>query len=150
MTYYTSYLNQLGFHATQKLISDAAYFTTIGELKLHPQTGFADWNMDYPNPVDFYLLLTKAGILPTNNSNFGEVSDPHINSTVTSLEPTPTAQLSSVGAKWQALDEYVAKKAYVAVFGYQTFPKYMGTRMNYGNAVIQPEYGWDWTTFSLK
>jgi peptide/nickel transport system substrate-binding protein len=150
MTYYTSYLNQLGFHATQKLISDAAYFTTIGELKLHPQTGFADWNMDYPNPVDFYLLLTKAGILPTNNSNFGEVNDPHINSTVSSLEPTPTAQLSSVGAKWQALDEYVAKNAYVAVFGYQTFPKYMGTRMNYGNAVIQPEYGWDWTTFSLK
>ena len=44
MTYYTQFLNQIGFKATQKVIADATYFTTIGDLKLHPQTGFADWN----------------------------------------------------------------------------------------------------------
>ncbi len=66
MTYYTQYLNSIGFKATQKVIADATYFTTIGELKLHPQTGFADWNQDFPNPVDFYgLLLDGQAILPT-------------------------------------------------------------------------------------
>ena len=49
-------------------------------LKLHPQTGFADWNQDFPNPIDFYLLLSGKAILPTNNENSGEVNDPHINS----------------------------------------------------------------------
>jgi hypothetical protein len=150
MTYYTSVLNQIGFKATQKLISDPTYFTTIGELKLHPQTGFADWNMDYPNPVDFYLLLTKSGILPTNNANFGEVNDPFVNNTVKTLQPTPTSALSSVAGKWASLDEYVAKHAYVAVFGYQTFPEFASSRMTYGSLIIQPEYGWDWTSFSLK
>jgi peptide/nickel transport system substrate-binding protein len=143
-------LNQLGFHATQKLISDPTYFTTIGELKLHPQTGFADWNMDYPNPVDFYLLVTAKGILPTDNENFGEVNDPYINNQVNKLQSVPTSQLASVAPKWQTLDEYLAKKAYLAVFGYQTFPKFTSTRINYGAAILQPEYGWDWTSFTLK
>ena len=151
MTYYTSFLNQIGLKATLKTVSDTTYFTTIGDLALHPQTGFADWNMDFPNPVDFYgVLLDGNSILKTDNENFGETNDPYINKQVTALEGTPTAQLSTVASKWQALDEYVAKKAYVAVFGYQTFPEFTSDRMNYGALVFQPEYGWDWTSFSLK
>jgi peptide/nickel transport system substrate-binding protein len=153
MTYYTQFLNQIGFKATQKVIADATYFTTIGNLKLNPQTGFADWNQDFPNPIDFYLLLSGAAILPTNNQNFGQVNDPVINSKVGSLGSlfkTPSSQLSAVASQWQALDEYVAKKAYVAVFGYQTFPKFTSDRINYGALVFHPVYGWDYTSFQLK
>ena len=152
MTYYTQYLNQIGFKATLKSIADATYFTTIGESKtLHPQTGFADWNQDFPNPVDFYgPLLTGSGIQPTNNENFGQVNDPYINSQVNALGSTPTTELASVAAKWQAVDAYVAKKAYVGVFGYQKFPEFTSTRINYGALVFQPIYGWDYTSFSLK
>jgi len=152
MTYYTSLLNQIGFKATQKLISDSTYFTTIGEAKsLHPQTGFADWNQDFPNPVDFYgVLLDGHSITPTDNENFGETNDPHINAEVAKLGATPTTDLSSVAAQWQALDEYVAKKAYVAVFGYQQFPEFASDRINYGALVFQPIYGWDLSSFELK
>ena len=152
MTYYTQYLNQIGFKATQKVIADATYFTTIGQSKsVHPQTGFADWNQDFPNPVDFYgPLLDGASILPTNNENFGQTNDPYINAQVKKLGATPSTQLSTVAAQWQALDEYVAKKAYVAVFGYQKFPFFASTRMNYGALVFQPIYGWDITSFALK
>jgi peptide/nickel transport system substrate-binding protein len=152
MTYYTSFLNSIGFKATQKVIADATYFTTIGQSKsLHPQTGFADWNQDFPNPVDFYgVLLDGNSILPTNNENFGETNDPYINSQVAKLGSVPTTQLNSVVSKWQALDEYVAKKAYVAVFGYQKFPEFTSTRMNYGALVFHPIYGWDLSSFQLK
>jgi len=150
MTYYTSFLNQIGFKATQKVIADATYFTTIGNLKLNPQTGFADWNQDFPNPIDFYLLLSGQAILPTNNENFGQINDPHINSEVNKLGPVPTANLHSVQSEWQALDEYTAKKAYLAVFGYQTFPKFTSNRINYGAAIFSPLYGWDWSSFQLK
>jgi peptide/nickel transport system substrate-binding protein len=150
MTYYTSFLNSIGFKATQKVIADATYFTTIGNLKLNPQTGFADWNQDFPNPVDFYLLLSGQAILPTNNQNFGQVNDPHINTQVAKLGTVPTSQLSSVASQWQALDQYTAQKAYVAVFGYQTFPKFTSNRINYGAAVFHPVYGWDWSSFQLK
>jgi peptide/nickel transport system substrate-binding protein len=152
MTYYTQFLNSIGFKATQKVIADATYFTTIGESKtLHPQTGFADWNQDFPNPVDFYgVLLDGNAILPTDNENFGQTNDPYINSQVAKLGATPTTQLGSVVKQWQALDEYVAKKAYVAVFGYQKFPFFTSDRMNYPGLIFQPIYGWDLTSFQLK
>jgi peptide/nickel transport system substrate-binding protein len=152
MTYYTQLLNQIGFKATQKLNADATYFTTIGESKtLHPQTGFADWNQDFPNPVDFYgVLLDGNAILPTDNENFGQTNDPYINSQVAKLGATPTTQLASVTKQWQALDEYVAKKAYVAVFGYQKFPFLASDRIDYSKVVYQPIYGWDLTSLELK
>ena len=55
--YYTDVLNQIGFKATPKIIADEVYFPTIGNAKTKPQTGFADWIQDFPNPSDFYLLL---------------------------------------------------------------------------------------------
>ena len=107
--------------------------------------------MDFPNPVDFYgVLLDGKSILKTDNENFGDTNDPYINSQVSKLESVPTADLGSVASRWQALDEYVAKKAYVAVFGYQTFPEFTSSRMDYGSLVFQPEWGWDWTSFALK
>jgi peptide/nickel transport system substrate-binding protein len=152
MTYYTQFLNQIGFHATIKAIADATYFTTIGESKsIHPQTGFADWNQDFPNPIDFYgVLLDGHAILPTHNENFGQVNDPFINAQVAKLAPVPTTQISSVASQWQALEQYVAKKAYVAVFGYQKFPEFASSRINYPALVFQPIYGWDYTSFGLK
>jgi peptide/nickel transport system substrate-binding protein len=148
--YYTDFLNKIGFKATQKVIADATYFTTIGNLKLNPQTGFADWNQDFPNPIDFYLLLQSTAIQPTNNQNFGQVKDPQVDSQSTALGKVPTSKLPTVAAKWQALDEYVAKKAYEGVYGYQTFPAFTSNRINLSSAVFQPLYGWDWSSFAIK
>jgi peptide/nickel transport system substrate-binding protein len=151
MTQFTQYLNQLGFKAKQKLIADATYFSTIGELKLHPQAGFADWNQDFPNPVDFYgVLLDGHAILPTNNENFGEVNDPVINKAVAKLGKIPTTQLQENASAWQKVDAYEAKKAYLAVFGYQKFPFFASDRMDYSALQINPLYGWDFTSFKLN
>jgi len=150
MTYYTSFLNQIGLKATIKVIADANYFTTIGTVKLQPETGFADWNQDFPNPVDFYLLLDGKAIQPTDNENFGQVNDPKINAAIAKLGAVPTTQLSSVTKQWQAIDEYQAKKVYLDVFGYETFPFFMSDRMNYAAAIHQPIYGWDFSSFQLK
>jgi peptide/nickel transport system substrate-binding protein len=150
MTYYTQFLNQIGFKATQKVIADATYFTTIGNLKLNPQTGFADWNQDFPNPIDFYLLLQGTAIQPTNNQNFGQVKDPHIDSESTRLGAVPTSNLHSIASQWQALDQYVASKAYVGVFGYQTFPAFTSNRINLSSAIFHGLYGWDFSSLQLK
>ncbi len=136
--YYTDFLNKIGFKATQKVIADATYFTTIGNLKLNPQTGFADWNQDFPNPIDFYLLLQSTAIQPTNNQNFGQVKDPQVDSQSTQLGQVPTSKLPTIASKWQALDEYVAKKAYVGVYGYLSFPAFTSNRIDLSSADIPP------------
>ncbi len=150
MAYYTSFLNSIGFKATQKVLADANYFTAIGKRSVHPQTGFADWNADFLNPVDFYLLVDGPAILADQNQNFGEVNDPKINAAIASLGKVPSTQLSSIASKWQAIDQYLAQKAYIGVFGYRKFPKFTSSRMNYSQAVFHPVYGWDYSTLAVK
>jgi peptide/nickel transport system substrate-binding protein len=144
-------LNQIGFKASLKTIADAQYFTTIETLKNHPQIGFADWQQDYPNPTDFYQnLVDGSAILPQGNSNYEEVNDPHIQSELKALYPVPGAQLSSVAARWTALDEYTAKKAYLAVYGYLATFEFTSNRVNFGALVFNPLYGVDFSAVTLK
>jgi peptide/nickel transport system substrate-binding protein len=152
--YYTNFLNQIGFKATEKIIADATYFPTTGNLKLNAQTGFDDYNQDFPNPIDFYgLLLAGDAITPTGNLNDGQVNDPFINARVNqlgSLFKVPTSNLSSVTGEYQTLEQYVAKKAYVAVFGYLQAPEFVSNRIDQSTLVYQPINGYWYNTFKLK
>jgi peptide/nickel transport system substrate-binding protein len=150
MAYYTSFLSQIGFKATEKVISDPSYFSTLGNPSLEPQTGFAALAQGFPDPIYFYSLLTGAAIARTNSLNFGRVSDKHINTEVRRLEAVPTSDLISVASQWQALTEYVAKNAYVGVLGYQAFPAFTSSAINRNVLVFNPVYGWDWSSFELK
>ena len=148
--YYTDVLNQLGFKAKTKIIADAQYFPTIGNLKLQPQTGYANWNQDFPNPSDFYLLVDKDTIQTTNNQNFSQVSDPHIQSELAELNAVPADKLDTVAERWQKLDEYLAEKAYIVAFGQQQNPKFFSNKLNFDAAVFHPLYGTDWSTLEPK
>jgi peptide/nickel transport system substrate-binding protein len=148
--YLNSLLNELGFKSTLKVIQDSVYFQTIGKESSNPQIGFADWSQDFPNPSDFYLLLSKAGIQATNSENFGDVDDPAIESKLATLETQPATELASSAAQWQALDKYVANQSYVAPFGYETAPKFTSNRVNFSSAVFNPVEYILFSTVSLK
>ena len=66
------------------------------------------------------------------------------------LGAVPTSKLNSIASQWQALDTYTAQKAYIGVYGYQTFPEFTSDRLNYQAIVFHPLYGFDWTSFQLK
>jgi peptide/nickel transport system substrate-binding protein len=148
--YFTDLLNQLGFKAKTKIIADAQYFATIGNRKSEPQTGFADWNQDFPNPSDFYLLMDGNSIQDTNNENFSQVDDPHIQSELKVLNAVPADKLDTVADRWQKLDEYLASKAYIAAYGQEKQPMFFSSRIDFGSAVFSPLYGNDWSSISLK
>lgn len=148
--YYTSVLNEIGFKATEKIVADAQYYATVGNLSNKAQTGFLSYSQDFPNPLDFYQLLDAKSILPQENHNLSQVNDPHIQSELASLGPIPSSQLSSVVSRWQALDEYTAKQAYVAVSGYEEAPKFFSNRINFKTAIFHPVYGNDWSSLELK
>jgi peptide/nickel transport system substrate-binding protein len=148
--YYADLLNKLGFHATLKVIADSTYFQTIGNQSLNAQTGFADWSQDFPNPSDFYLLLSKAGIQAQNNENFGNVNDPKIEADLAQLDPVPASQLASSTTGWENLEKYVVSKAYIAPFGYETAPKFFSTRVNFAATVFNPVYYIEYNTAQLN
>jgi peptide/nickel transport system substrate-binding protein len=147
--YLASVLNQIGFKAKPKIISDSVYFPTIGNAQTNAQTGFADWLQDFPNPSDFYLLLDANSIQPTNNQNFGNVDDPHIQSELAKLDAVPATNLDTVAGRWEALDRYVASKAYMAAYGSEELPKFFSDRIDFKAAVFHPLYLNDWTSLAL-
>jgi peptide/nickel transport system substrate-binding protein len=148
--YYAGVLNEIGFKATEKIVADAQYYATVGNLSNKAQTGWISFSQDFPNPIDFYQLLDAKSILPTENHNLSQVDDPHIQSELATLAPVPSSQLDSVLARWQALDMYTAQKAYMAPFGYDEVPKFFSNRIDFGAAVFHPVYGNDWSSLQLK
>ncbi len=150
VTYLEGQLNAIGFKATLKVIANGIYFQTIGNAKTNPQIGFADWQQDFPNPGDFYLLLDARAIQPVNNENFGNVNDSHIQSTIIKLDKVPASKLSSVAGQWAALERYVSGKDYMIPFGNAIFPLFLSTRVDFSKVIFHPLYGDDWSSFELK
>jgi peptide/nickel transport system substrate-binding protein len=150
MAYYAAMLDQIGFRARVRLVPPRAYYSTIGELKLHPQTGLGYLNAAVPTPQDFYERLTGSESHAGTNQNWGQINDPYLNRQVRILSAVPSSNLGAVAGFWHELERYVAGKAYVAVFGYQTAPEFVSDRLVYSRLVFSPVAGLDWTSFRLK
>jgi peptide/nickel transport system substrate-binding protein len=145
LDYYTQVLNQLGFKATEKVVNSSVYFTTIGAPSLKPQTGFGDWNQDFPLPWDFMQLFAgNAG----SSLNYGYVNDTHFNTTLNTLYQT--ADAASVASQWAALDQYMVKNADYAVYGHGELPKFYSDRLDFSAGVMSTEYQTDLTSLELK
>jgi peptide/nickel transport system substrate-binding protein len=145
LDYYTSVLNSLGFKATEKVVNSSVYFTTIGAPSLKPQTGWGDWNQDFPNPWDFMQLFAgNAG----SSLNYGYVNDAHYNSGLNTL--FQVADATSVASQWAALDKYAVSNAYYAVYGHGQLPKFYSNRLDFNAGVMSTEYQTDLTSLELK
>jgi peptide/nickel transport system substrate-binding protein len=147
--YYTKLLNRLGFRAALSLASTERDFGVVGKTHTDPQTGFASWFNDFPNPADFYEVLDARSIGPLGSPNSGRVRDLFIQQQLAKLIPMPAQDPDSAASAWRDLDEYAAKKAYLAVFGAQAVPKLMSDRIDFDSAVVHPLFLSDWSSWSL-
>jgi peptide/nickel transport system substrate-binding protein len=107
-----------------------------------------------PDPQSAVELLTPQ--LPDPAAMYGPLSgtwaleDPSIARRIGLLSPVPAAQLSAVSTQWAALDEYAARKAYVAVLGYPILRILFSGRIDAGSAIYQPVMGLDWSSLALR
>ena len=148
--YFTKLLNRLGFDARTKTVSTAQDFGRVGRGRVEPQTGFASWFNDFPNPIDFYSVLDSQFIGPPGSPNAGHVNDLFIQQQLEKLSLVQAQDLGSAAGEWRDLDEYAAKKAYLAVFGSQLVPKLISDRIDPSSAVIHPLFLSDWSSWSLR
>jgi peptide/nickel transport system substrate-binding protein len=92
-------LTQLGFKTHVSLVDQSAMYTKYCEVPKQnidacPALG---WLRDFADPLTVvYATFYGPSILPTNNSNFGQVNDPQINAAIKSAalvtDPTARAQ----------------------------------------------------------
>jgi peptide/nickel transport system substrate-binding protein len=148
--YYTKLLNRLGFVARTQTVATAEDFGAVGKTRTDPQTGFASWFNDFPNPTDFYSVLDSKLIGPPGSPNEGHVNDLFIQQQLEKLSLVPAQDLGSLAGDWRDLDEYAARKAYLAVFGSQLVPKLISDRIDPSSAVIHPLFLSDWSSWSFR
>jgi peptide/nickel transport system substrate-binding protein len=142
--YYKGLLNRLGFRASLRVPTNGRP-KGAGLVAGQRQTGFASWFNDFPSPADFFSVLDADSAGP----NAGHVDDPFIQQQLEKLRLIPAQDLDTTSGDWRDLDEYAAKKAYLAVIGTQQVPKLMSDRLNFGSAVIHPLFLSDWSSWAL-
>jgi peptide/nickel transport system substrate-binding protein len=148
--YYTKLLNRLGFDARLQTVATVQDFGTVGNRQTSPQTGFASWFNDFPNPIDFFSVLDADFIGPPGSPNGGHVDDLFIQQQLEKLNLVPAQDLGSAAGDWRDLDEYAARKAYLAIIGTQRVPKLISGRLDPSSAVIHPLFLSDWSSWSLQ
>ena len=83
-------------------------------------------------------------------STWARVDDLFIQQQLDELNLLPVDEIPSSGGGWRDLDDYTARKAYLAVFGTQQVPKLMSERIDFDSAVLHPLFLSDWSTWSLR
>jgi len=146
--YYTSILNKIGLDAKLTSLPRTTYYTTIGNVNTHAQTGWARWLEDYPHPLDWFdVLLNGKRITNQDNNNFAWYSNKKTNSEIEALKKAPVLT-PAVNAKWAKVEKQIMQQAPWAPWSNRVFPEFFKKKI--GCIHTQRLYGIDWMRLCRK
>jgi peptide/nickel transport system substrate-binding protein len=146
--YYTSVLNQIGLNASLTILPKSTYYTTIGNVNTHAQTGWARWLEDYPHPLDWFdVLLNGNRITNQDNNNFAWYSNKKTNKEIEQLKKAPVLT-PAVNARWATVEKQIMQQAPWAPWSNRVFPEFFTKQI--GCIHIQRLYGIDWARLCRK
>ena len=147
--YLVGVLKQLGFRATEKVVTAGSYWTTIGNEKTHAQIGFANWVQDYPHPLDWFALLDGRTITPTHNSNYANFDVGWVNREIEKLT-RPKNLSRPVDRRWARLDRRVMRLAPWAPFLNQGGTDFFSKRVDLHCYVNNVLYEFDYASICVN
>ena len=105
--YYTVQLNTIGLDASLNILPRATYYSTVGNVATHAQTGWARWLEDYPHPLDWFdVLLNGNRITNTDNNNYAWYSNAKTNSEIEGLKKSQVLT-PAVNARWAKVEKQI-------------------------------------------
>jgi peptide/nickel transport system substrate-binding protein len=139
--YYTSILNAIGLDASLNILPRATYYSTIGNVATHAQTGWARWLEDYPHPLDWFdVLLNGNRITDTDNNNYAWYTNKKTNGEIESLKKAQVLT-PAVNKKWATVEKQIMQQAPWAPWSNRVFPEFFSKKI--GCIHIQRLYGID-------
>ncbi|MBW8711091.1 MAG: hypothetical protein JF631_08555, partial [Mycobacterium sp.] len=140
-TYYTAQLNAIGLDASLNILPRATYYSTVGNVATHAQTGWARWLEDYPHPLDWFdVLLNGNRITNTDNNNYAWYSNKKTNAEIESLKKSQVLT-PAVNARWAKVEKEIMAQAPWAPWSNRVFPEFFSKKM--GCIHVQRLYGID-------
>jgi peptide/nickel transport system substrate-binding protein len=139
--YYTSVLNNIGMDASINILPRTTYYTTIGNVSTHAQTGWARWLEDYPHPLDWFdVLLNGNRITDQDNNNYSWYRNRKTDAQIESLKKAPVLT-KAVNARWATVERQIMLQAPWAPWSNRVFPEFFNRSM--GCIHTQRLYGID-------
>ena len=139
--YYTSILNAIGLDASLNILPRATYYSTIGNVATHAQTGWARWLEDYPHPLDWFdVLLNGNRITDTDNNNYAWYTNAKTNKEIESLKKAQVLT-PAVNKQWATVEKQIMQQAPWAPWSNRVFPEFFSKKI--GCIHIQRLYGID-------
>ncbi len=118
--YMVSILNQLGYKATLKPLSDNIQYNYIQNTKNHVQLSLTQWYQDYPAASDFLqVLLSCASFHPGSDSsiNIAGYCNKTLDAQMTAADTQGVSDPKAANAAWGSIDKaYMAESPLVPLF----------------------------------
>jgi peptide/nickel transport system substrate-binding protein len=140
-TYYTNVLDSIGLKASLTILPRATYYTTIGNVSTHAQTGWARWLEDYPHPLDWFdVLLNGNRITDQDNNNYSWYKNKKTDKQIEQLKKMPLLT-PAVNKRWATVEKQIMQQAPWAPWSNRVFPEFFTKQI--GCIHIQRLYGID-------
>jgi peptide/nickel transport system substrate-binding protein len=112
--YFVSLLQQLGYKASLKTLSNNVEYPYVEDSKNKPQLDFTYWSPDYSAAADFLNVeVGCAGFHPdsTASPNLSEFCDPRIQRMTAQALKTQQTDVAAANVQWAAIDKAVTAQA---------------------------------------
>jgi peptide/nickel transport system substrate-binding protein len=103
-------LNQIGYHATPKLLSNAIQYPYIQDSRNHVQVGYSQWYQDYPAASDFINVLLGCSYFHPNSDaspNISGFCDHSVQAQIDQALKVGETDPAAANAMWAQIDRRV-------------------------------------------
>jgi len=140
----------LGFNVHVANVDQSAMYgkycgVVAAEIDACPEVG---WQRDFADPQSIlYVPFYGPAIVPTNNSNWGQVNDPAINAAM--VKAADTVGSAASAAAWAKVDDMLVQQAVAIPWIFDTQPNIESANVRGINALWNVG-SWDYAFTSLK
>lgn len=141
--YIQSVLNQIGYKASVKPISNNIFFTYVQNTKNKVQINIQQWYQDYPAASDFlYILFGCESFHPGSDSsiNIAGFCDKKINAQMHAALTLEQTNETAANAAWAKVDKQVTDAAAMATLFTPKHVDFTSTRV--GNFTFSKQFYW--------
>lgn len=141
--YIQSVLNQIGYNASVKPISNNIFFTYVQNTKNKVQINIQQWYQDYPAASDFlYILFGCESFHPGSDSsiNIAGFCDKKINAQMHAALTLEQTNETAANAAWAKVDKQVTDAAPMATLFTPKHVDFTSTRV--GNFTFSKQFYW--------
>ncbi|HJX48739.1 MAG TPA: ABC transporter substrate-binding protein [Gaiellaceae bacterium] len=141
--YIQSVLNQIGYKASVKPISNNIFFTYVQNTKNKVQINIQQWYQDYPAASDFlYILFGCESFHPGSDSsiNIAGFCDKKINAQMHAALTLEQTNETAANAAWAKVDKQVTDAAPMATLFTPKHVDFTSTRV--GNFTFSKQFYW--------